>query len=594
MTEFSVDDLNGLSDPVDFGSGSSVVDDMVRTMEIAITDVKPFKYNPRVAKNESYEELKASIAIHGIRQAPKVMRNPRTMDYELFDGGHSRLEAITELYRETGDEKYFISTFIVHPWIDDDAEKIIACLEENDLRGKLYHVDRARTIALLETIFRQEIDGKDSAPSAESIEKDCADSAQSFESSRADNYGKTAPFIKYLQDKNYSVAKQTLSTCRFTNNYLIGNIDYHLNKGLGTPQVTKIRLVYNNLKRYIKEKDLSDFKVNEFDELFKKSISRYNNYKQDFDYHNFVSVVAGELLANYPFDELFVDDESLIKVMIAKKPKPPKKPKQKTEVENEESDNSDFSEVENQDENNEVGSNDKDHNNAASENIDETANESVDEDESGYNATELIPESGSSPTLSNLADDFLAEQGFDKVGDEKTDAVGDESSSSKDLAIEAVVNSNIDDLRKQAFTIATNLIDNLNASVVIENTKFGAGFLVNDIKDNNDLNTWCLGYLLLDYSLATDPSNPTTNINIDGAGDNSKVINDIYAASSKDWEDKFFDLIDGSGLTTPLPSFIGSFKRSISKPNWQKLAELEFISYQIFHQAISEELELWS
>jgi ParB family protein of integrating conjugative element (PFGI_1 class) len=583
MKEFNVDDLAGLSDPVDFGSGSSVVDDMVRTMEIAITDVKPFKYNPRVAKNESYEELKASIAIHGIRQAPKVMRNPRNMDYELFDGGHSRLEAITELYRETGDEKYFISTFIVHPWIDDDAEKIIACLEENDLRGKLYHVDRARTIALLETIFRQEIDGKDSAPGAES-----------FGTSRADNYGKTGNFIKYLQDKNYNVADQTLSTCRFTNNYLIGNIDYHLNKGLGSKKVAQIRLVYNNLKRYIKEKDLSDFKVNEFDELFKKSISRYNNYKQDFDYHNFVSVVAGELLANYPFDELFVDDESLIKVMIAKKPKPPKKPKQKTEVENEESDNSDFSEVENQDENNEVGSNDKDHNNAASENIDETGNENLDEDESGYDATELIPESGSSSTASNLADDFLAEQGFDKNGNEKTDAVSEGSSSDKGLNIGAVVDSNIDDLRKQAFTIAVNLIDNLNAGVIIESTTLGAGFLVKDIADGNDINTWCLGYLLLDYSLATDPSNPATNINIDGSGDNSKVIGDIYAASSKDWEDKFFDLIDGSGLTTPLPSFIGSFKRSISKPNWQKLAELEFISYQIFNQAISEELELWS
>ena len=41
-------------------------------------------------------------------------------------------------------------------------------------------------------------------------------------------------FLDFLHNKGYTgVAEQSLSTCRFTNRYLIGVIDYHLSQGMG-------------------------------------------------------------------------------------------------------------------------------------------------------------------------------------------------------------------------------------------------------------------------------------------------------------------------------------------------------------------------
>jgi hypothetical protein len=42
-------------------------------------------------------------------------------------------------------------------------------------------------------------------------------------------------------------------------NKLTGNLDHFLNQGMGSPQIIKIRSVYNNLKSIVKDSEVDDY-----------------------------------------------------------------------------------------------------------------------------------------------------------------------------------------------------------------------------------------------------------------------------------------------------------------------------------------------
>ena len=523
----------------------------IHTHLVAIHDIDEYKYNPRAIDNEAFDDLKESIRVNGLLSPPSLMLNPETKRYELFNGGNTRLKALKQLYRETGEGRFEITNFTIHPWIDDDATKIVQHLIENEVRGKLYHVDKAKTIANLEAIFKQQLADQNTENDKSSVlpeskakgaqgkalkaEKDCADSAQSL---RAENYGTRSEFLDFLHDKGYTgVAEQSLSTCRFTNRYLIGVIDYHLSQGMGTPRIIQIRSVYNNLKRYIKNKELDDFNEVQLEAMFKQGLGKYNNFKQPYDYYNLVDVLALELLKVYPFDDLFDNDkEAIVKMMMLKKIK-------KTNVE--------------------VG------------------------------------------TVVDVQDDKVgAKVNFDAVKDEeektalKTGAAieikGETPAKEQNNAgVEIrkdIEECNLTDLRQQAFVLAGELIKAAGLSVKVDKINNGCGYLIKTPPTGSDVDLWCLFYVLLDNSLFNDPTLPVKQTDLDV----EDSLKNLYSAKNvEEYEDAFYTVIDSSGVFTPLPGVIGGYRRRTDRSTWQKLSQLEFIAYQITYECKRLGVSVW-
>ena len=610
-TVVRVADLTDLANPPNFESELDLTNDLpqydpdtllrtdIHTHLVSIHNIDEYKYNPRKVDNESFQELKDSIEANGLLSPPALMQNPATRRFELFNGGNTRLRALKQLYSENnGARKFEFASFTVHPWLDDDATKIVQHLIENEVRGKLYHVDKAKTIANLEAIFKEQITKQKTQESKSSVLaksdtktasgkalKAKKDSEESSESLRAENYGTTTKFLDYLQGKGYSnVSEQALSSCRFTNRYLVGVIDYHLTQGIGTPKINQLRHVYNNLKRYIKDKELDDFQEKQLETLFKQSLGKYNNFKQPYDYYKLIDVLALELLKTYPFKELFGDDkEAIIKMMMLKKVK---KIKPEAEVSSQKDETGSSSEDGNENTGAELESDNKNDDDpklgATSEILDSTesgSNKLHDKTTAG-GESQLVKSS-----LEGAADKLLA--------DDKNKSAGMDQHTH-----EVDASNDIDTLRQQAFEIVNDLVESFEMNIKIDQINTGCGYLVKTAPQSSRSDLWCLFYLMLDNSMATDPTNLVKNKSIinldDGADKNNNLLGLYLAKDGQSYEDAFYDLVDGSGVVTPLPGVIGGFKRSINRSQWQKLSQLEFVAFQIIGACANQGKEIWS
>lgn len=114
-------------------------------MVLTLDQVLPWHDNPRTTRNPKYDELKESIRHRGLDTPPPVTRRPGEDKYRIRNGGNTRLEILNELYKETGDERYFRFNCLFRPW-DKQRGEIIALtghLAENDLKGDLKFIERA-------------------------------------------------------------------------------------------------------------------------------------------------------------------------------------------------------------------------------------------------------------------------------------------------------------------------------------------------------------------------------------------------------------------------------------------------------------------
>lgn len=112
---------------------------------LPVTSVHFYERNPRKANNEAYGELKESIRVNGILQPLSVTKRPGENHYILFAGGNTRLQAIRELWEETGDEKFRETRVIVKKWRGESAV-LLAHMAENTQRSDMTFWDRANGI----------------------------------------------------------------------------------------------------------------------------------------------------------------------------------------------------------------------------------------------------------------------------------------------------------------------------------------------------------------------------------------------------------------------------------------------------------------
>ncbi|AMU02467.1 ParB-like nuclease domain protein [Pseudomonas aeruginosa] len=184
-------------------------------MVLTLDQVLPWHDNPRTTRNPKYDELKESIRHRGLDTPPPVTRRPGEDKYRIRNGGNTRLEILNELYKETGDERYFRINCLFRPW-DKQRGEIIALtghLAENDLKGDLKFIERAIGVKKAKVLYEQESGG-------ENISQ--------------------RELARRLKADGYPVSQSHISKMLDTVEFLLPAIPSMLYSGLGVDRVSRI------------------------------------------------------------------------------------------------------------------------------------------------------------------------------------------------------------------------------------------------------------------------------------------------------------------------------------------------------------------
>lgn len=124
---------------------------------VTLDELRPFDHNPRTLRNPAYDELKASIRERGLDSVPVITRRTGESHYIIYSGGNTRLSILRELYAETGEERFFRLTCRYRPWTErGELEALTGHLAENELRGGLTFIERAKAIQRAQALYEQE------------------------------------------------------------------------------------------------------------------------------------------------------------------------------------------------------------------------------------------------------------------------------------------------------------------------------------------------------------------------------------------------------------------------------------------------------
>ncbi|MCW9592853.1 ParB family protein [Klebsiella oxytoca] len=141
-------------------TSGSVESTMVVEMPMVLTieQLAPNPDNPRTSRNPRYDEIKASIKARGLDTVPKVTRDPDgdPNKYIFSDGGNTRYQILTELWQETGEERFFRIHVLVKPW-PGRLQCVIGHLAENEVRGDLSFIEKAWGIHKARIIYEEQL-----------------------------------------------------------------------------------------------------------------------------------------------------------------------------------------------------------------------------------------------------------------------------------------------------------------------------------------------------------------------------------------------------------------------------------------------------
>ncbi|MEZ1662284.1 ParB family protein [Pseudomonas aeruginosa] len=183
-------------------------------MVLTLDQVLPWHDNPRTTRNPKYDDLKESIRHRDLDTPPPVTRRPGEDKYRIRNGGNTRLEILNELYKETGDERYFRFNCLFRPW-DKQRGEIIALtghLAENDLKGDLKFIERAVGIQKAKAWYEEE---------------------------KGEPVG-IRELSRKLTDDGYPVSPSHISRMLDAVEILLPAIPVMLYSGLGKPQIEKL------------------------------------------------------------------------------------------------------------------------------------------------------------------------------------------------------------------------------------------------------------------------------------------------------------------------------------------------------------------
>ncbi|KAF1370012.1 ParB family protein [Yokenella regensburgei] len=249
-------------------------------MVLTLDQLSPNPDNPRTSRNPRYDDIKASIRSRGLDTVPKVTRDPDgEPDIYIFsDGGNTRYQILSELWQETGEDRFFRVHVLFKPW-PGRLQCVIGHLAENEVRGDLSFIEKAKGIHSARAIYEEQM-------------------------------GKTVSLrqlSELLTLEGLPVHYSTVSRMEDALKYLYPWIPDLLESGLGRPQVAALLALRHDAERVWDRFCLiSDTGEKSFSDVFGQCCGRFNS-PELWSQEMFRDELIGDLLQALPHPELDYD-----------------------------------------------------------------------------------------------------------------------------------------------------------------------------------------------------------------------------------------------------------------------------------------------
>ncbi len=244
------------------GVGHGVADD-AEVMVLDVCCIKPYEHNPRRNVNPEYDRIKDSIRSSGLDQLLVITQRPQATDYIVHAGGNTRLLILKELYEETGDTQFARVPCLFRLW-NCESDVLLAHLRENDLRGSLTFIDKARAVFEAKQFIEEE------AGTGEITHKD---------------------LVIQLRSSGYSIGSTLICQMAYAVQTLLPLIPQALEAGMGGRHVVRIRALERAgstlWQRFCSGGDSA------FDDVFTALCRRYD--RPDWDTDNLQGAIETEI-----------------------------------------------------------------------------------------------------------------------------------------------------------------------------------------------------------------------------------------------------------------------------------------------------------
>ena len=132
------------------------IKDMPGPLLLEVTAIDGYDHNPRLYRNESYEDIEASIKSNGFTDALTVTRRRDGDRYMLAAGSNTTLEILKHLWTTTGDERFRWVNCVYQPY-EGDTKLLAQHLGENLNRGNMRFWEVAKGMTELLAMIEKEL-----------------------------------------------------------------------------------------------------------------------------------------------------------------------------------------------------------------------------------------------------------------------------------------------------------------------------------------------------------------------------------------------------------------------------------------------------
>ena len=225
-------------------------------MVLTLDETLPWDTNPRTTRNPKFDELKESIRQRGLDTPPPVTRRPGEDKFRIRNGGNTRLAILNELYRETGDERFFRFHSLFRPWdaVRGEIISLTGHLAENDLQGQLLFIERAIGVDKARTLYEEE----------------AGETVSLRELSRR------------LKADGYPVSPSHLSRMQDTIRYLLPAVPGLLYTGLGVDRITKVLALRKTTLQCWENNYREEGQPLDFDLIFQDVLAQFEGEANEF------------------------------------------------------------------------------------------------------------------------------------------------------------------------------------------------------------------------------------------------------------------------------------------------------------------------
>jgi len=220
---------------------------------VEISRIQTYERNPRHGLNPEYDRIKNSIRANGLDQPLVITQRPGSTDFIVHSGGNTRLLILKELFEETGDGRFSHVQCVFRPW-SRESDVLLAHLRENELRGSLTFIDKARAILDAKQLLAKELALED--VSLRRLEKE-------------------------LRNAGYSISHSGICLMSYAVERLLALIPQALAAGLGKHKVGRIRAMERAARNLWKRHCSGSDSV--FDDIFAELCRRYDGLDWDTD-----------------------------------------------------------------------------------------------------------------------------------------------------------------------------------------------------------------------------------------------------------------------------------------------------------------------